>query len=63
MPLAMLPNKSLQHCQEQMIRAIIRVKYIRLKQLTSNSIHILGANYIMSLCLFLEFWYLEMNFK
>ena len=23
MPLAMLPNKSLQHCQEQMIRAII----------------------------------------
>ena len=23
MPLAMLPNKSLQHCQEQMIRAIV----------------------------------------
>ena len=31
MPLAMLPNKSLQHCQEQMIQTIIIVDDFTLK--------------------------------
>ena len=47
MPLAMLPDKSLQHCQDQMIRAIISGLEFKTKVLTLGLKYFSGKNLVV----------------